>query len=67
MSQILSAIFYCHRIQIMHRDIQPKNIIITKNLNAIFIDFGLSKETKETIHANSKAGILFYGSRNDTR
>ena len=46
--QLLSAINYCHSMSIMHRDIQPDNILIEKKAstgvyNIKLIDFGTAK------------------------
>lgn len=48
MFQLLSAVNYCHSMNIMHRDIQPDNILIDeKNSNGLYniklIDFGTAK------------------------
>jgi serine/threonine protein kinase len=42
MRQILSAVDYCHRRQIFHRDISPRNIMFDKNQVLKIIDFGLA-------------------------
>ena len=42
--QLLTAINYCHSLNIAHRDLKPENILIdTKEMGAIkLIDFGTS-------------------------
>ncbi|OHT13446.1 hypothetical protein TRFO_16294 [Tritrichomonas foetus] len=42
--QIVQAVAYLHNeVKVVHRDIKPENILLTKNLDAILIDFGMSK------------------------
>ena len=48
MFQLLSAINYCHSMNLMHRDIKPDNILLEeKNKNGVYniklIDFGTAK------------------------
>lgn len=40
--QIISAINYCHKLNIIHRDIKHQNLMLDKNRNIKLIDFGLS-------------------------
>ena len=48
--QILKALVHCHSHDIIHRDITPVNIMITKTDEVRIIDFGLStsKNDKKT-------------------
>jgi len=46
MSQILSAVNYCHQRKIVHRDIKPENILLeskSPNAEIKMIDFGTSQ------------------------
>lgn len=48
--QLLEALAYVHRKQIVHRDIKPSNLMITHNGNDLkIIDFGLSDSDCYTI------------------
>ena len=41
--QLLDALAYCHRRQVIHRDVKPSNIIIKPDGEAVLVDFGLVK------------------------
>ena len=43
MAQLCEAIEHIHSHNILHRDIKPDNIIITKNNNVMLIDFGSAR------------------------
>ncbi|KAI3629657.1 hypothetical protein MIR68_011092 [Amoeboaphelidium protococcarum] len=43
MQQILQGIAYCHQKRILHRDLKPQNLLISKKLELKLADFGLSR------------------------
>ncbi len=43
MKQIFDAVKYLHSNRVIHRDIKPQNIIITRQFKAVLVDFGISK------------------------
>lgn len=53
-SQIASGLWAAHKSHIIHRDIKPHNIILTKEGIAKITDFGIAKAvTSSTINANA--------------
>lgn len=67
LSEICSAMEYCHKRQIIHRDIKPENIIITNNGNNVkLIDFGFSDSDSFELLKNP-AGTKYYASPEQLR
>ncbi|OMJ80260.1 hypothetical protein SteCoe_19518 [Stentor coeruleus] len=63
MSQLLSAIAYCHDNNIVHRDIKPENLLLDHNSpDAILklIDFGSSAIMLSNKKLKQKCGDAFY-------
>ncbi len=42
--QVVEAIDYAHRHQVIHRDLKPQNIMVDRERRAYVTDFGLAKE-----------------------
>lgn len=59
--QILSAIKHCHLNKVLHRDIKPQNILLTKTYQIKLADFGISRVVEEFGNpATTQIGTPYY-------
>jgi serine/threonine protein kinase len=56
MEQILSAVEYAHKKNVLHRDLRPANILISKDGVLKVADFGISKVLKGSACAHTRVG-----------
>jgi len=50
---LTNALFHAHSTGIIHRDIQPNNIILTPDNNIKLLDFGIAQQEDEHIHTQT--------------
>ena len=58
--QIGSALEYCHRNNVVHRDLKIENILISHTGNIKIIDFGLSNLYNPSSHLSTFCGSLYF-------
>ncbi|MCH5314355.1 MAG: protein kinase [Eubacterium sp.] len=58
---ICSALEICENRNIIHRDIKPDNIFVTKEGNFKLGDFGIARELEKTMGGLFKKGTYIYG------
>ncbi|KAJ1982606.1 Serine/threonine-protein kinase [Dimargaris xerosporica] len=58
--QILSALDYCHRNSIVHRDLKIENILISSSATIKIIDFGLSNLYSLRSRLSTFCGSLYF-------
>ena len=61
MSQVADAIAYAHQRAVMHRDIKPGNVVVTRGGSARVLDFGLAKALDESGRVYSTVTGAFVG------
>ncbi|KAG8886194.1 serine/threonine-protein kinase KIN2 [Tulasnella sp. 332] len=58
--QIGSALEYCHKNSVVHRDLKIENILISQTGNIKIIDFGLSNLWNPQAHLSTFCGSLYF-------
>lgn len=61
-SDICQALQHCHDNHIIHKDIKPQNILLTKEGQPKLTDFGLARPPQTTAMRTSIGGTAYYSS-----
>ncbi|AAS51359.1 ACR133Cp [Eremothecium gossypii ATCC 10895] len=59
-AQIVSAVFYAHSLQCVHRDLKLENILLDKNGYAMLTDFGFTRECATKTQLETVCGTTVY-------
>ncbi|KNC74957.1 CAMK/CAMKL protein kinase, partial [Sphaeroforma arctica JP610] len=60
MRQIMSAIAYCHKGHVVHRDIKPDNVMLDEDMNVKLADWGFSNISTDLL--STHCGTPYYAS-----
>lgn len=59
-AQVMSAIEYCHRMHVIHRDLKPQNILVSNGFQVKLADFGWAVHTYPDQKRWTLCGTLDY-------
>ena len=60
MTQIAAGLYYLHSLNLIHRDLKPHNILLSKNGNIKIADFGFVKDYTENSMFDTLCGSPIY-------
>ncbi|OUC46011.1 kinase domain protein [Trichinella nativa] len=58
--QLISAVDYCHRHKVVHRDLKLENLLLDSKKNMKLADFGLSNYIQDGVLLKTNCGSLIY-------
>lgn len=58
--QLISAVSFCHKHKVAHRDLKLENLMLNEGMELVLSDFGLSKIMKDGRPLQTYCGSLNY-------
>ncbi|KAH0573430.1 Kinase, NEK [Spironucleus salmonicida] len=58
--QLIQALNYLHKLQILHRDVKPQNMLLDEDLNIYLSDFGIARANEQDSGKTTNIGTQDY-------